>query len=119
MDALAYGMRMLKPDTLKMVLHSGPPPPADQLAATLDEMQYRRIVKETPVPQDEELFKVYRAANGFYARMNDGQIVVGSTLSDACTAAQAQVAERVLLDNDDDGLNKVLAKPKGPWQRVT
>lgn len=85
------------------------------IQSTIDEMQYRRIVKEISVPQDEELFRIYRAANGFYARMNDGQIVVGTTLSDACTAAQAQVAERVLLDDDDS----MPVKPKGPWQRVT
>lgn len=98
MDALVYGMKMVKGDTFKMVLHSGVAPDLKG--------------GEGMARADEELFTVYRAANGFYARMQSGGIVVGTTLSEACIAAQGSVADAIIREEMEDGSDK------SKWKRV-
>lgn len=125
MDALQYFV----PDKLKLALHTAEPAKtatevaAEQYARHISEFreQCRRQVatieeRREGMVRDEELFTVMRAANGFYARMVDGRCVIGATLSEACTAAAAEVAKKVIEEPDDDGVAKT--KKSGLWQRV-
>jgi hypothetical protein len=51
------------------------------------------------------IFTVYSAANGFYAKIPGGQLVVGMTLSEVCASAQAAAAEKAITadEDSDDG----------------
>lgn len=68
------------------------------------------------------VFTVYGVANGFYAETARGNILVGATLSDVCTAAQAKVAEEKLSRNESDaGYADIDARklvPKKAWQPI-
>jgi hypothetical protein len=48
------------------------------------------------VTERTEVFTVYAAKNGYYAEVRGAGIVIGTTLSECCTAAQAAAAEVVL-----------------------
>ena len=51
-----------------------------------------------------EVFTVYAAANGYYAELAIGSLVIGATLSECCNAAQAALAEQKIAGDDkDDG----------------
>lgn len=58
---------------------------------------------------DGLVFSVFTAANGFYAKMPDGRLVVGMTLSEVCTAAQAAAAEAAITAD--------VANERGDWNR--
>lgn len=51
-----------------------------------------RQEKEMAEPQGKEVFTVIEVANGYVANVRGGGMVVGATLSDVCTAAQAEAA---------------------------
>jgi hypothetical protein len=50
-----------------------------------------------------EVFTVYAAANGYYAELAIGKLVIGATLSECCTAAQAAMAEHKIAGDEYDG----------------
>lgn len=52
--------------------------------------------------KDKQLFTVYQIENGFYARMTDGSMVIGNTLSELCLAATAKATDIVVQKGDDD-----------------
>jgi hypothetical protein len=61
------------------------------------------------------LYTVYKAANGYYARTHNDAVVVGATLSEVATAAQAAVAEAELLR---DELDEPKEMKVGAWEKV-
>ena len=66
-----------------------------------------------------EGFTVYAAANGYYAELAIGKLVIGATLSECCTAAQAAMAEHKIAGDEegptkDDPLNQRNAQ----WNKV-
>lgn len=68
--------------------------------------------KEGKMSGDRSLFTVFQVDNGFYARMADGTMVVGGTLSEVCAAASGKAAEQKItgkrrralppIDEDED-----------------
>ena len=76
------------------------------------------------VMRDRELFTIFKAENGFYARMENGSTVVGATLSEVCAAASAcatdaairaeisPVQEMLTAQQDYDVVMKVPKEPK-------
>jgi len=45
---------------------------------------------------DRPLFQMFQAKNGFYARMPNGEIVLGMTMTEACEAACAAATEEAI-----------------------
>ena len=78
-------------------------------AEILDAAQFREERK----PMKKELFTIYEVDNGFLGELTSGGLVIGATLSEACSAAQAQVATAELLKGD-------MEQPTGKtqWQKI-
>jgi len=47
------------------------------------------------------VFTVYAASNGYYAELAIGGLVIGTTLSECCTAAQAAMAEHKIAGDEN------------------
>lgn len=109
-----FGSRILRPeDMTKIVLHSGAMPDLiGNVGSEESGLGYTR--GGDAMREDIELFTVYQASNGFYAKLKNGRTVVGVTLSEACTAAQAAAAEDRI---ESDGKDEEERKSTG-WQKV-
>lgn len=99
-------------DTLKTVLHTTPPPPL--INGELGQYTSGTFYEEARAMGDEqEVFTVYKAMNGYYARTSRGALVVGTTLSEAVMAAQAQVTEEAL-----DPPAEEASEREGGWKKL-
>jgi len=67
--------------------------------------------RSTMADDDLPLFQVFKVANGFYARMASGKMVVGATLSEVTTAASAQ-ATSDHIQNEESGIAALRKGPK-------
>jgi hypothetical protein len=72
-------------------------------------------------PMKQELFTVYKVDNGFLGETMGGGIVVGASMSEVCSAAQAQVAASTILAGDDGDVPTSATNPlkKASWQRLS
>jgi len=71
---------------------------------------------EVKMPADTEIFVVFKAKNGFYARMRNGELVVGMSLSEVCTAAQAAATDAAIREDDEDSAE---LKKSNPWIKIS
>jgi hypothetical protein len=76
--------------------------------------------KGKPMADRIEVFTVYAAANGYYAELAIGKLVIGATLSECCTAAQAAMAEHKIAGDEDDGPTAAdpLNQRNAQWNKV-
>lgn len=67
----------------------------------------------------KEVFSVYTASNGYYAELPNGDIVVGTTLSEVCEAAQAAAATSALAnDSNTESATNWMRFEGHPWTKV-
>ena len=89
---------------------------------TLSNPAYLHPSKKGKTMADQiEVFTVYAAANGYYAELAIGKLVIGATLSECCTAAQAAMAEhKIAGDDKDDGPTAAdpLNQRNAQWNKV-
>jgi hypothetical protein len=71
------------------------------------------------VTERTEVFTVYAAKNGYYAEVRGAGIVIGTTLSECCTAAQAAAAEVVLAGEQEPDTLAQAAKQMADAARQT
>jgi hypothetical protein len=71
------------------------------------------------------VFTVYEAANGYFVETAGGALVVGTTLSEVCTAAQGKVAEEKMLEENiveratrDDPLAQRATFQQAQWEKI-
>ena len=64
----------------------------------------------------KQIFTIYKVDNGFLGELPGGGLVIGATLSEVCSAAQAQAATNALLQ-DDDAVEQDAGKAS--WQRLS
>lgn len=113
---------MSPPSSFKVSLHTSEPSTIDEVVAnnyaranwsSREISPFSNIVFTDEAKEGEDMgdgdavFTVYKAANGYYAKTTNDGIVVGTTLSDVCSAAQAKVAEEAL---NDEGTQENRAK---------
>jgi hypothetical protein len=66
----------------------------------------------------ELIFTVHGVANGFIAETAGGNVVVGSTLSDVCAAAQAKLAEEKLAPESPEMAAKADPSSTPGWRKL-
>lgn len=85
---------------------------AKQMQTTLEQQAYNILKKGFPAMASKKVvFTVFEAANGYFAETSLGQLVIGTTLSEVCTAAQGKAAEEKLMEDS-------VASPRDPLGQV-
>jgi hypothetical protein len=71
---------------------------AQSMAATKENAIFNVLNQSIGVSamSDRPLFQMFQAKNGFYARMPNGEIVLGMTMTEACEAACAAATEEAI-----------------------
>lgn len=67
-----------------------------------------------------EVFTIFEVDNGFMGQVGQS-IVVGTTLSEACSAAQAQYAQNRVLQEEDEAAKEqptIASIAKATWQKL-
>jgi hypothetical protein len=85
---------------------------AERQRQKLRQMEQRNteIKREAQMAKPHQLFTVSQVANGFIATFPDGTMLVGSTLSDACVAAQAQCTDRAVREDEETDSMEAMKK---------
>jgi hypothetical protein len=90
---------------------------ADSLRYGMSQARYALpglFPKEKTMGEETPIFAVYKAANGFYAKLKSGKIVVGSTMSSVCADVSAAIADEIVREEQ----MSVVQPKAGPWQKV-
>lgn len=87
-----------------------------EMAAQIEAIERERRNMKKP------MFTVFEVNNGFVAEFPGSGLVIGATLSEVCSAAQAQAATQALLRDDvEDGepsASNPLGLKKALWQKL-